>query len=73
MHFKSGCLYYMDRHRSRIDVDGAVELGDVLFFGVKQPPGVDPIVPLDEGPQLGRMQMFAKTYIFHAFQASGPI
>ena len=32
MHFKSGGLYYMDRHGSRIDVDGAVELGDGLFL-----------------------------------------
>ena len=59
MHFKSGGLYYMDRHGSRFDVDGAVELGDGLFFDATQPHDVDPIVPLDEGPQLGRMQMFA--------------
>ena len=50
MHFKSSGLYYMDRHGSRIDVDGADEPGDVLFFDATQPHGLDPIVPLDEGP-----------------------
>lgn len=57
--YASGGLYYFDRAGNRVDVDGAVAPGDVLFFDATQPHGVDPIGPLAQGDAIGRMQMFA--------------
>lgn len=43
--FETGGLYVVDRTGTRLDVDGATEIGAAVFFNARAPHGVAPIDP----------------------------